>query len=344
MNLPLLNRLTLALAAGDSLGSTSEFVGQRDIPALYARLQPSGWPFRQVGGGAFRWLPGAPTDDTDMAMALVRSAIRHREFRGDDVADRFLAWLDTHPPDVGGTTRATLSDIRNGQPWHQGALPEFQRNPGNAANGSLMRNGVVPGIARDLPDALRISTLHGLITHYAPLPMLCCAAHSWLIWQLLQGDDPLATAWPQPFADAFTTWLAREPDPAIQHWRHHTRAHLDPALHTFLAAEFHPDRFNPFDISYAGRAGYCLLTLEIAVWAAAWARRNQPFPTPPGFPPTPFQRTGPWTLAWVALIGHDADTYGAAAGPLIAAATGNIPPELTQDLLIAPELAAPRCA
>ena len=43
--------LLLGLAAGDSLGSTSEFVRQEDIPALYDDVKASGWPFRQIGGG-----------------------------------------------------------------------------------------------------------------------------------------------------------------------------------------------------------------------------------------------------------------------------------------------------
>jgi len=37
-------------------------------------------------------------------------------------------------------------------------------------------------------------------------------------------------------------------------------------------------------------------------------------------------------LGWVAMIGHDSDTYGAAAGPLIAAAHQGLPSELTAGL------------
>jgi len=195
MNRPLMDRLLLALAAGDSLGSTSEFVRQKEIPQLYEKLRPGGWPFRQVGGGHFRWPAGAPTDDTDMALCLVRSALKYGEFDGEDVAQRFVAWLDRAPKDAGMTTIRTLSAVREGVPWHRGALANFAMDPGNAANGSLMRNGVVAGIGDDLPDAWRISILHSLITHYAPLPVLCCAAQTWLILELLGTFSKTPTRW-----------------------------------------------------------------------------------------------------------------------------------------------------
>lgn len=122
IHLKFLDDLLVALAAGDSLGSTSEFVAQGDIPALFERLRPSGWPFKQVGGGYFSWPAGAPTDDTHMALAIVRSAIKCGEFRGEDVAQRFVAWIDSAPRDAGMTTRKTLAGIRDGQPWQRGAL------------------------------------------------------------------------------------------------------------------------------------------------------------------------------------------------------------------------------
>jgi ADP-ribosylglycohydrolase len=65
-------RLLTGLAAGDSLGSTSEFVPQKDIPALYDRVKDSGWPFRQIGRGTYCWNAGDPTDDTELALCIIR--------------------------------------------------------------------------------------------------------------------------------------------------------------------------------------------------------------------------------------------------------------------------------
>ena len=53
-----LELLLTGLAAGDSLGSTTEFVRREEVPAVYAEYRGRGWPFRQVGGGAFGWRAG----------------------------------------------------------------------------------------------------------------------------------------------------------------------------------------------------------------------------------------------------------------------------------------------
>lgn len=46
---------------------------------------------------------------------------------------------------------------------------------------------------------------------------------------------------------------------------------------------FVPSTFNPFEEDFAGRAGYCLLTLQIGVWASHWSASSEPFPSPPGY-------------------------------------------------------------
>ena len=92
------------------------------------------------------------------------------------------------------------------------------------------------------------------------------------------------------------------------------------------------EAFDAFEVSYAGRAGYCLLTLQIGVWALRWSVRGDPFPVPTGLPAAVFGRREGWTLAWVPLVGGDADTSGATAGPMIAA-IHRTPVELTDGLM-----------
>ena len=329
-----LGLLLAGLAAGDSLGSTSEFVAQSRIPELYRKYRDQGWPFRQVGGGSFGWKPGQPTDDTDMALCLVRSYRELGRFDGEDVSRRFVEWMRGGPPDIGGTTHTTLSGIANGTPWFEGGLAEYRRNPNGAANGSLMRNGVVAGMANSLADALRISLLHGVMTHYALLPQICCAAQTYLIWRLLEGGRPFAGDWLAEFQACFEGWLDRADDELVRQWHENVAQDMSAAWVTFAEADWDADTFDPFDISYGGRAGYCLLTLQIAVWAVQWSLREAPLPVPDGFPGEAFCRQGPWVLAWVAMIGHDSDTYGAAAGPMIAAAHDGLPEDLTRDLWV----------
>jgi hypothetical protein len=109
---------------------------------------------------------------------------------------------------------------------------------------------------------------------------------------------------------------------------------LKEAQGTLARADFDPHRFNPFQIDYSGREGYSLLTLQIAIWALQWSRLDEPFSVPHGFPSEVFERRGSWTLGWVAMIGHDSDTYGATAGPLLAILHGDLPPSLRESLRI----------
>jgi ADP-ribosylglycohydrolase len=249
------------------------------------------------------------------------------------VSRRFVEWMQGGPPDIGGTTRTTLSGIASGTPWFEGALAEYRRNPNGAANGSLMRNGVVPGMAGSLEDALRITLSHGVMTHYAPLPQICCAAQTYLIWRLMEGLHPFAGDWPCEFRACFEEGLDHADD-LVREWRENVAKDMTAAWATFEEADWDADTFDPFSISYSRRAGYCLLTLQIAVWAVQWSLRKASLPTPGGFPTEVFERQGPWVLGWVAMIGHDSDTYGAAAGPLIAAAHRELPKGFTEELWV----------
>ena len=275
-----------------------------------------------------------------MALCIVRSFLRRKPFDGADVAAEFVKWLEGNPPDVGNATRAGLNAVRGGTPWYDGALSGYRRNPNAAANGSLMRNGVIPALADSLDDAFRFSVLHGLPTHYAPLPVLCCCAQTYLLWELL-AERPMPVDWVPAFREHFTRWLDGDWNDAVLRCRGNVEGDFASAWKKLDEADFEPNSFDPFAIEFAGADGYCLLTLQIAVWAAHWSSRGVAFPTPGRFPSEVFGRAvGPAFLAVVAMIGHDSDTYGAAAGPLIAAMHGGLPGELTSNLLALHELEA----
>jgi ADP-ribosylglycohydrolase len=333
-----LRLLLSGLAAGDSLGSTSEFVAQSQVPALYAKLRHEGWPFTQVGGGAFGWELGAPTDDTDQALCLVRSFAELGRFDAADVGRRLVAWLDGGPRDVGGTTARTLGHLRSGTPWHEAGRREYDRSPTNAANGSLMRNGVLPGLlfGSGLRELFRATVHHSITTHYHPLPVVCCAAQSWVVADLLAKSRRGPTSDPDGWLDAFrgdwTNYLAGEDDPHVAAWAGRVGPGMSGAVEALRVAEWDHRAFDPFATDFGGRAGYCLLTLQIGVWALQWSVSDEPFPVPAGFPADVFGRRGGWAVAWLALLGHDSDTYGAVAGPMLAAARGAVPAELTEGL------------
>ena len=85
-----LGLLLAGLAAGDSLGSTSEFSSLGEALDLYRKFSSKGWPFAHVGGGRFEWGPGQPTEDTEMAVCMVRSFLAHDVFDPEDFAGRLV--------------------------------------------------------------------------------------------------------------------------------------------------------------------------------------------------------------------------------------------------------------
>lgn len=339
-----LRLLLSGLAAGDSLGSTSEFADAPGVAAAYARHEAAGWPFRQVGGGPFGWEPGDPTDDTDLAMCVVRTVVRDGgRFDPAAAADAFAAWLRTGPRDVGGTTAAALRRRQAGSAWDACGLDGYRANAGNAANGSLMRNGVVAALTPDLDRAFRWTLWHAIVTHYDPLSLLCCGVQTWLLRRLLDAGPGTGvaglpeggpTAWVAAAVDAFADWLGREPEAAVRRWRDAVGdGAVAAARQTLAGADFGP-AFDPFEPRWrlVGQ-GYSVLTLQIAVWALRWAAAGEAYPrVPPHLPAEPFGRTGAGVLGWVALVGRDSDSYGATAGPLVAAALGGLPAGMTEGL------------
>jgi len=330
-----LRLMTLALCCGDALGSTSEFVHQHDIPSLYERNKATGWPCVQIGGGPFNWKPGEHTDDGAMALAMVKSFVEKGNFDPSDIARRWVEWMDSHPPDIGNATRSGLASIKRGMHWHEGGLGDLLRNPKSAANGSLMRNAPVAAMANNLGQAFEFSLRQSIITHYGPLSVVCCCAQTFLLWRLLKGENPFEDRWQDDFFESFSQWHEMSQDPIVREWSDKTIKHQVQAWRTFVDADYDPDSFTPFGYAFDGKDGYCLLTLQIAVWATRWSLRDEPYPTPARFPDGVFKKAAGAAFGTVVpLIGHDSDTYAAVAFPMIAAAHGYIPKPMTEGLKV----------
>jgi len=275
---PDLARLLLGLASGDALGSTSEFLSFDQVQRLLDRDEYAGWPFRQAGGGRLGWRVGEATDDTEMAAALVQSVLDAKGFDPVDLCRRWIEWMDSRPPDIGATTSHALRAIKHGAAWDEAGRDLYRERPHRLANGSLMRNGVVSGLTRGLHDAWDLSFRHGIVTHYAPLPVLCCAAQTFLIDGLLRGCSAFEVGWAERFTDDWRAWIESAATPWTRAWLGETWPHLDEAIEQVREAEVDPDRYDPFALDLDEGAGFCLTTLQIAVWATRWALRGIPVP------------------------------------------------------------------
>jgi ADP-ribosyl-[dinitrogen reductase] hydrolase len=148
----------LGFAIGDALGATVEFMTPREIAYEYGVHKDL------IGGGWLRLPPGCVTDDTEMALALGRSLIRRDGLDVPDACEEFVAWLRSHPRDVGNTCRR---GIRRYLTEGTVAAPYFE---GDAGNGAAMR--VLPvalATLRHPEDAAAWSLAQARITHHHPL-------------------------------------------------------------------------------------------------------------------------------------------------------------------------------
>jgi ADP-ribosyl-[dinitrogen reductase] hydrolase len=206
----------LGLACGDALGRPVEFETPARIVAQYGEVT------EMLADGTWGQAKGTVTDDTDMALCLARSLVDRGGFDPADVAERFVAWYESGPFDVGNTTAAALERVRDGEPWDVAGRRVWERSAegANAGNGSVMRTAPL-ALAyatreAELVDASRDSSR---ITHADPRCTAGCAVLNLTLAGLL-GDRcaPLSAALdrvrvPDALADALRPVAAgTEPD------------------------------------------------------------------------------------------------------------------------------------
>ena len=180
MNQQLLNRALgayLGFACGDALGATVEFMSAKQIQKRY------GVHSEMIGGGWLALEPGQVTDDTQMALALGQAIIDHRGWNLQAVADNFLAWLESDPPDVGNTCRRGIVRYRD-----DGELIGLPRED-EAGNGACMRNLPVVLATLNRPDDFEVWSLaQSRITHHNPLSDAATLALGRMTNLLIRGE------------------------------------------------------------------------------------------------------------------------------------------------------------
>lgn len=179
MNEQLMNRALgayLGFACGDALGATVEFMSPKQIQKRY------GVHTEMIGGGWLGLEPGQITDDTQMSLALGRAIINHQGWNLRAVADNFLAWLESDPPDVGNTCRRGILRYRD-----EGLLMGLPRED-DAGNGACMRNLPVVLATLNRPDDFEAWSLEqSRITHHNPLSDAATLALGRITNRLIRG-------------------------------------------------------------------------------------------------------------------------------------------------------------
>ena len=158
----------LGQAVGDTLGAQVEFQTAEKI----SESHPNG--VRHItGGGPHKILPGQITDDTELALAMARSIVKHKDYVFEDVARAYVAWKQSHPFDCGGTCGNALGGFRPIAeiPAHHDVEYQIRQNAErrqkSEANGSLMRISPlgVYGWNRPIREIAEIAQLDSAMTH-----------------------------------------------------------------------------------------------------------------------------------------------------------------------------------
>jgi len=168
----------LGFACGDALGATVEFMKPEQIRQRYGVHRDI------IGGGWLGLEAGQVTDDTQMSLALGQAIVSQPQWNIQAVADHFLAWMDSGPPDIGNTTLRGLKRYRD-----SGEISGLPR-PDDAGNGACMRNlpVVLATLKRD--DYFNDWSLQqSHITHHHPLSDAATLALGRMLNALLNEAD-----------------------------------------------------------------------------------------------------------------------------------------------------------
>ena len=173
--------VAVGAAVGDALGMPLEFGPARPADKLVREMLPG-----RIPAGTF-------TDDTEMTLALAESLLAHCPLNPDDLARRFVTWIESQPSDVGIHTASVLWRIADGEPWESAGAAVQAHNPGSAGNGSVMRcRPVALAHWDDLDALLADSLLQSRVTHPHPECSAGSAFVNAAIYHLLHGLTPEA--------------------------------------------------------------------------------------------------------------------------------------------------------
>lgn len=154
-----------AFAIGDAMGATTEFMREEEVKARYGEVHDL------IGGGWLRLKPGQITDDTQMTQCVMDALIVNKAIRVDGetlwrIADRFVKWRNSNPPDIGGACNARIAQM-DSYPKVGGHVSKrtaklmiTMKNEDALGNGSLMR--AVPLALLGRHD---VNALQGKLTH-----------------------------------------------------------------------------------------------------------------------------------------------------------------------------------
>jgi ADP-ribosyl-[dinitrogen reductase] hydrolase len=269
----------LGLALGDALGAPFEFRRAEAVPDPLPAFELP-WMGRS---------PGSTTDDTAMAVNLVRSLGQRGDLDPDDLVARHLAWFETGPPDVGTLTRLVLARVGSGVSAEEAARQLWEeRGPEvSAGNGSVMYCAPLGVAYAQRPhELLGLAPRLSALTHHDERCRTAVLAVTLCVAALVRGERPRAAV-----PSAIRTVLGKDGGEEL---------------------EFLVDAVGSARRIDGPDQGFCLYAAATGLQAAVRAGERISFGS----------ETVEAELRRVVALGGDTDTNAAVAGALLGAATG----------------------
>lgn len=166
----------LAVALGDALGATTEFMTPHEIKYKY------GVHKKMIGGGWLELSPGQVTDDTEMSLYMARAIDQTASWNLNAIADQFVNWMKSRPMDIGSTCARGIRTY-----IHKGTTM-MPYNEWDAGNGAVMR--MVPVTLFTLGNEKMLETYaveQGRLTHHHPLSDAACITVGRMVQQAILG-------------------------------------------------------------------------------------------------------------------------------------------------------------
>lgn len=237
----------LAVAIGDALGATTEFMTRHEIKFKY------GVHKKMIGGGWLHLSPGQVTDDTEMSLYMARAIRASEGWDLRSIADHFVQWMKSRPVDIGATCARGIRTY-----LHKGDT-QMPYNEWDAGNGAVMR--MVPVALYTLGDEERLidySLQQARLTHHHPLSDTACVTIGRMVQHAISGEslDQL-----RGLADEL---IIRQPKFTFQRYNGQSSAYVVDTLQTVFHHLFGTSNFEDCLIGVVNQGGDADTTGAIA--------------------------------------------------------------------------------
>ena len=165
-------------AIGDAMGATTEFMNKEEIKKEYGEVTDI------LGGGWLNLQPGGVTDDTQMSMCVMDALMAFKDGKYSRlehftkaIADNFVKWYKSNPPDVGNQCReGILKYMRTG------------KLKGDRIESALGNGGLMRAMPCALFQSVCLNVDQNNITHNNSICEEIIIAYHTMMRKLLKGE------------------------------------------------------------------------------------------------------------------------------------------------------------